>query len=95
MQSISKFDSEIHSEEAYPFTEEEYNEVMTASLDDEKWEGYGDWSVELEQSQFEANLDARATVQTANGPILIKRECSHKVCGFTCARDTRIGGISI
>ena len=93
MTSISKFDSEIHSEELFAFTEEEYAEVMAASLDD--YEGYAEWSMELEQSQFEASLEARATVNTPNGPQLIKRECSHSDCGFTCSRDTRIGGISI
>jgi hypothetical protein len=94
MTSISKFDSEIYCEELFPFTEEEYSEVMAAPVEDE-WAGYSDWSAELEQAQFEANLEARATVQTADGPMLIKRECSHKECGFTCERDTRIGGISI
>jgi hypothetical protein len=93
MTSISKFDSEVYSEEGYNFTEEEYAEVMAASLDD--YEGYAEWSMELEQAEFEASLEARATVQTADGPQLIKRECSHEDCGFTCARDTRIGGISI
>jgi hypothetical protein len=94
MTSISKFDSEIHCEELFPFTEEEYSEVMATPVEDE-WTGYSEWSAEIEQSQFEANLEARATVQTANGLMLIKRECSHKDCGFTCSRDTRIGGISI
>jgi hypothetical protein len=93
MTSISKFDSEVYSEEGYNFTEEEYAEVMTASLDD--YEGYAEWSMEIEQSQFEATLEARATVNTPNGPQLIKRECSHKDCGYSCKRDTRIGGISI
>jgi hypothetical protein len=94
MSRISKFDSEIHSEELFPFNEEEYSDVMAAPVEDE-WGGYREWSAELEQSQFEASLEARATVQTPNGPQLIKRECSHSDCGFTCKRDTRIGGISI
>jgi hypothetical protein len=96
MQSINKFDVNVYSEEGYGFTEEEYNEVMAASaVEDEKFEGYGEWSESLEQAQFDAELEQRATVQTANGPMLIKRECDHKACGFTCARDTKIGGISI
>ena len=95
MQAYSKFDVEGYSEEAYPFTEEEYKEVIAASLDDDKWEGYAEWSAELEQAEFEASLEARATVQTANGPMLLKRECSHKECGFTCEKIKREGGIII
>jgi hypothetical protein len=97
MQSIPNYLSEVYSEDQYASlpSESEYQEVLATSLDDEKYAGYSEWSAELEQSQFEASLEARATVQTANGPMLIKRECSHKECGFTCARDTRIGGISI
>jgi hypothetical protein len=94
MTSISKFDSEIHSEELFPFTEEEYSEVMAAPVEDE-WAGYSEWSEALEQSAFDADLERRATVMTPNGAMLLKRECSHKDCGSTCKRDTRIGGISI
>jgi hypothetical protein len=96
MQSISKFDSEIYSEEAYPFTEDEYAEVMAASLDDEKWQGYAEWSADLEQSAFESSLERRATVQTPNGAMLIKRECSHKDCrADRCKQSVRIGGVEI
>jgi hypothetical protein len=95
MTSIPKFYSEIYSDELFPFTEEEYDEVMAASLDDEKWEGYGEWSADLEQSEFERQLEQRATVQTANGPMLIRSECAHKGCGFTCKRGQRIGGIDV
>jgi hypothetical protein len=96
MTSISKFDSEVYSEELMAgISEAEYDEVMAASLDDEKWEGYSEWSAQLEQSEFERGLEVRATVQTANGPMLIKRECDHKDCSYTCKRDQRIGGISI
>lgn len=95
MQGYTKFDVEGYSEETYPFTEEEYAEVMAASLDDDKWEGYGEWSAELEQSEFERSLEARATIATSRGPMLIKRECSHKECGFTCKKGQRIGGIEI
>jgi hypothetical protein len=95
MSSISKFDSEIHSEELFPFTEEEYSEVTAAPIEDE-WTGYSEWSAELEQAQFEASLEARATVQTANGPMLLKRECSHEGCEFSrCKRGQCIEGIDV
>jgi hypothetical protein len=100
MTSISKFDSEVYSEEAYSFTEAEYDEVMSASaVEDEEqdgWQAYGEWSAELEQAQFEASLEARATVQTASGPMLLKRECNHSDCEFSrCKRSQRIGGIDV
>jgi hypothetical protein len=97
MTSISKFDSEVYSEELMAgISEAEYDEVMSASaVEDEKFEGYAEWSAELEQAEFERELGQRATVITERGPMLIKSECAHKGCGFTCKRDTRIGGISI
>lgn len=87
------FLSNTYSEELFNVSEGDYDEVMAASAVD--YEGYAEWSAELEQAQFEASLEARATVQTANGPMLIKRECTHKDCGFTCKKGQRIGGIEI
>jgi hypothetical protein len=96
MTSISKFDSNVYSEESYPFTEDEYNEVMSASaVEDEAWQGYSEWSAELEQSEFERELERRATVITERGPMLIKSECAHRGCGFTCKQAKREGGIEI
>ena len=84
-----------YSEELFPFTEEEYEEVMAASLDD-NWQGHEELSVELEQARFEAELEHRATVNTPNGAILIKRECSHPECSISrCKKSQRIGGIEI
>jgi hypothetical protein len=90
------FLSNAYSEDYYASlpSEDEMAEVLAAPVEDE-WTGYSEWSAELEQAEFEAELERRATVNTSNGPQLIKRECSHEDCGFTCARDTRIGGISI
>jgi hypothetical protein len=97
MTSISKFDSEVYSEESYPFTDEEYNEVMSASAveDEGEWAGYGEWSQSLEQSEFERELEQRAMVITTCGPMLIKSECAHRGCGFTCKQAEREGGIEI
>jgi hypothetical protein len=83
------------SEELFHFTEEEYDEVMTAPVEDE-WTGYSEWSEALEQSAFDADLERRATVMTPNGAILLKRECSHSDCEFSrCKRSIRIEGVEI
>ena len=88
MTSIPKFDSEIYSEELYPFTEADYNEVMAASAVDDGWQGYGEWSQEIEgkawlgSKQFNGNL--------------IKKACEHTACPHTrCQREVRVGGIAI
>jgi hypothetical protein len=95
MTRIPKFDLEIHSEELFPFTEEEYSEVMATPVDDE-WTSYSEWSAEIEQAEFEHSLEARAIAQTANGPMLLKRECSHEGCEFSrCKRGQRIEGIDV
>jgi hypothetical protein len=95
MTRIPKFDSEIHSEELFPFTEEEYEEVMTAGLGEDRHDR-SESSAGLEQAQFEAELERRAVVSTPSGAILIKRECSHPECQPSrCKKSQRIGGIEI
>ena len=87
MSEYTKFDSEIYSEELYSVSEQEYDEVMQASAVDDGWQGYSEWSAELEQGQI---------VNTPNGEILINRDCSHKTCLSTrCDKDVRVGGIAI
>jgi hypothetical protein len=98
MTSISKFDSEVYSEELMAgISEAEYDEVMSASaVEDDTWQGYSEWSEALEQSAFDADLERRATVMTPNGAMLIKRECAHKDCrADRCKRSVRIGGVEI
>ena len=70
---------------------------MAASAVEDKgeWAGYGEWSESLEQSEFERELERRATVATSRGPMLIKSECAHRGCGFTCKESKREGGIEI
>jgi hypothetical protein len=96
MTSIPNYHSECYSEDYYASlpTEDEMAEVLAAPVEDE-WAGYSEWSEALEQSAFDADLERRATVMTPNGAMLIKRECSHKDCGFTCKRGQRIGGIDV
>ena len=83
MSSIPKFDSEIYSEEIFGITESEYDAVMA-----DTWEGYDDWSRELEEQAWRGS-------KAVNG-ILIKKACEHPACShFKCERDVRIGGIAI
>ena len=91
MSSIPKFDSEIYSEEIFSVTESEYDEVMA-----DDWQGYQDWSADLEQAAFEREQERRSIVNTPHGQLLIRKECTHPACKTTrCARDVRIGGIAI
>lgn len=86
MGSLNTFDLNVYSDEFFDFTEEEYESVLADSAD-VLWQGYGEWSQELEQGQI---------VDTPHGPILINRDCSHPTCKSTrCDKDLRIGGISI
>jgi hypothetical protein len=89
MSEYTKFDSEIYSEESYPITDSEHDEVMRLMAD----EGYHEFSIELEQQ-----LDEQ---QAWNGSkrfseVLIKKACEHRQCShFKCERSLRIGGIEI
>ena len=88
MTSLQNYLSKVYSEELFAgISKADYNEVMQASAVDDGWQGYGEWSVELEQGQI---------VDTPHGQILINRECSHTGCKTTrCERDVRVGGIAI
>ena len=51
--SIPKFDSAVYSEELFAVTEQEHDEVMRLMAEDaEGFEGYGEWSSELESENF-------------------------------------------
>jgi hypothetical protein len=87
MTSILNFESNVYGEELYPVNEQEFDEVMQASSVDDGWQGYSEWSEEL---------DRKSIVNTPHGEILIKKECSHSTCRSTrCEKDVRIGGIAI
>ncbi len=89
MTSISKFDSEIYSEELYNFTESEFDEVQRLMAD----EGYHDFSIKLEQELDEQ--EAWKGSEQVSG-ILIKKACEHTSCPHTrCQREIRLGGIAI
>jgi len=88
MTSILNFESNVYSEELYSFTEQEFNDVMQASAVDEGWQGYSEWSQELERIAWKGSKDFSG--------ILIKKACEHTSCPHTqCAKAIRIGGIEI
>ena len=52
MTSINTFESNVYSEELFAgISEADYNEVMQASAVDDGWQGYSEWSQELEQGE--------------------------------------------
>ena len=89
MSEYTKFDIEIYSEESYPVTESEHDEVMRLMAE----EGYHEFSLELEQQLDEQ--DAWKGSKQVQG-ILIKKACEHTSCPHTrCVKSLRVGGIEI
>jgi hypothetical protein len=88
MTSISNFESNVYSEELHTVSESEYDEVMSLMAEDESgFEGYGEWSQELEQGTI---------TDTPHGPILINRDCAHRECTTTrCMKGASYQGIAI
>ena len=94
MESISKFDSEIYSEEIAPVTsEKEYDEVMSLMADDDEgYQAYEQWSAENEASAWRGSK----AFNSPHGEILIKKACEHRDCPYTqCAKALRLEGIEI
>jgi hypothetical protein len=87
MSGYNKFDSERYSEELFSVTEEEHDAVMA-----EMWEGYNEWSEELE-----AKLEAEAWRGSKNvSGVLIKKACEHTDCPhFKCEHGLRMGGFEL
>ena len=87
MSGYTKFDSEIYSEELFSVTEEEHDAVMA-----EMFEGYDEWSQELEQN---AEREAWRGAKPVAG-VLIKKACEHPACShFKCERGLRMGGFEL
>lgn len=88
MTSLQNYLSEVYSEELYAgISEADYNEVMAASAVDDGWQGYEQWSIELEQG---------TVIDTPRGQILINRDCSHATCRTTrCEKGATYQGIAI
>ena len=88
MTSLQNYLSEVYSEELFAgISEADYNEVMSASAVDDEWQGYSEWSQELEQGQI---------VDTPHGAILMNRDCSHSTCKtMRCDKGATYQGIAI
>jgi len=86
---LNQFLSSVYSEELYAgLSEADYDEVMSASAVDEGWQGYSEWSQELERKVWLGSKDF--------GDILIKKACEHATCPHTrCSKAVRIGGVEI
>jgi hypothetical protein len=87
MTSISKFDSEIYSEELHQVSEAEHDEVMQLMAQDD-FEGYSEWSSDIEEAAW--------TGAQSFNEVLIKRACEHSGCDFfRCEKNLRVAGIEI
>jgi hypothetical protein len=87
MSAYTKFDTEIYSEELFSVTEAEHDAAMT-----EMWEGYSDWSQELEEQAWRGSKP----FDTPRGDLLIKKACEHPTCShFKCERGLRMGGFEL
>ena len=77
-----------YSEELFAgISEAGYEEVMNASAVDDGWQGYSEWSQELEQG---------TVIDTPRGQILINKECAHLSCRTTrCENGATYQGMAI
>jgi hypothetical protein len=57
MTSILNFESNVYSEELYSVSEQEYDEVMAANAANNGWQGYSEWSRDLEQVRVVAESE--------------------------------------
>jgi hypothetical protein len=95
MTSIAKFDSEIYSEELHQVSESEYDEVMSLMAED-NFEGYAEWSADVEQADFEREQERKSTIETEHGAVLMVRDCSHEQCITSrCEIGLRLGGFDL
>jgi hypothetical protein len=85
---LDQYFSTVYSEELFAgISEADYDEVMSASAVDDDWQGYSEWSTELEQG---------TVINTPRGQILINKECAHTACRTTqCEKDATYQGIAI
>lgn len=52
MSGYNKFDAEIYSEDLQPVSETEHDEVMRIIAEESDWQGYEEFSQELESENF-------------------------------------------
>jgi hypothetical protein len=56
MTSINSFDSSVQCEEFYTVDPEEMAELLAAPAVDDDWQGYGEWSEDVEASLAPSTL---------------------------------------
>jgi hypothetical protein len=95
--SISKFDVNVYSDELHQVSEAEHDEVMMLMADDEQdWQGYSEWSADIEQANFEREQERKSTVETERGAVMIVRDCNHTACKTSrCEIGLRLGGFDL
>jgi hypothetical protein len=72
----------------YLYQEQERELQLADATDDQAWEGYSQFSADLEEAAWNG--------AEPFGEILIKKACEHSTCGhFRCSKSTRLGGIEI
>ena len=72
----------------YSYQEQERELMLADATDDSEWEGYAEFSADLESAAWGGS-------QMLDG-VLIKKACEHTSCDhFRCEKNLRIGGIEI
>ncbi|MCI0490794.1 MAG: hypothetical protein L0229_29730 [Blastocatellia bacterium] len=88
------FDLQTQCEEVFTTDLAELAELQSLmAAPDEDFEGYPDWSEEIEADRWAGAVP----VETSHGPVLIKKACEHTRCPLTlCLRsDLRLEGFDI
>src|SRR5690349_10319044 len=107
MTYYDSFDCKINCEELISVTPEEEAEINALiAQENEAREGFTAWLETLEESEraafleqqaFEREIEQTSSINSSQGEILIKRDCSHLECSqqSRCKREIRYGGIAI
>ncbi len=74
MTSILTFESNVYSEELFAgISKADYNEVMASSAVDDGWQGYSEWSQQLE-SGFMIVAESENFIAYSNGTVGYRTE---------------------
>jgi hypothetical protein len=72
----------------YSYQAQEAELLAADATDDGAWEGYSDFSADLEEAAWDGAKPFNS--------ILIKRSCEHSGCShFECQKSTRLDGFEI
>lgn len=84
MNSINNFLTEVYAEELFNFSESDYAEVMSASIADDSFVGYSEWSVTIEELMPEGDLE---NFKVVNGQVRYR--------GANLKHRFTVGGIEV